>query len=391
MKVFVIPSWFPPNGGSFFLEQSIILNEKFEETVLYVEPISICEIIKKPLVIKKLFNIEEELIDGLKILRAFNLRVPKFWLPNIYIEQYAYIRLYKYAVKKYGKPNLLHVHSSIWGGWYAYKIKIKYKVPYIITEHRGRFVDNKYAQKENQLPTNFKKYLLKIFSNSSYICPVSSAMIDKIKYYSPDSRVKAIFNMVNEELFYYIKFRKRKKFTFIVVAGLIPLKGIDILLYSFKEVINRYSECELLIIGDGIEKDNLLKLNKKLNITQQVYFLGTQSRDMVSKYMKESHAFVLPTKYEAFGVVFAEALVVGLPVISTKKSGGPDDFINSKNGTLVEIDNINELSVAMKNMVKNYSKYNNKEIADNAKRLFGKEYFQKHYMEIYKKVVDAEC
>jgi len=389
MKVFVIPSWFPPNGGSFFLEQSIVLNEKFEEIVLYVEPISIREVIKNPLTIKKLFTIEEELIEGLKILRAFNLRVPKFWLPNIYIEQYAYIRLYKYAVKKYGRPNLLHVHSAIWGGWYAYKIKTKYKIPYIITEHRSRFVDNKYAQRENQLPFIFKQYLSKIFINSSYVCPVSSSMINKIKYYSSNSRVKSIFNMVNEKLFFYEEVKKREKFTFIVVAGLIPLKGIDILLYAFQKVVEEYPKLELLIIGDGIEKNNLLKISNELNITSQVYFLGSQSREFVAKYMKESHVFVLPTKYEAFGVVFAEALAVGLPVISTKNSGGPDDFINRENGILVEIDNINELSMAMKNMIENYSKYNNKEIANNTKKMFGKECFQNEYTKIYKEVVDA--
>ena len=389
MKVFVIPSWFPPNGGSFFLEQSIVLNEKFEEIVLYVEPISIREVIKNPLTIKKLFTIEEELIEGLKILRAFNLRVPKFWLPNIYIEQYAYIRLYKYAVKKYGRPNLLHVHSAIWGGWYAYKIKTKYKTPYIVTEHRSRFVDNKYAQRENQLPSIFKQYLSKIFINSSYVYPVSSSMINKIKYYSSNSRVKSIFNMVNEKLFFYEEVKKREKFTFIVVAGLIPLKGIDILLYAFQKVVEEYPKLELLIIGDGIEKNNLLKISNELNITSQVYFLGSQSREFVAKYMKESHVFVLPTKYEAFGVVFAEALAVGLPVISTKNSGGPDDFINRKNGILVDIDNINELSMAMKNMIKNYSKYNNKEIANNAKKMFGKECFQNEYTKIYKEAVDA--
>ncbi len=389
MKIFVIPSWFPPNGGSFFLEQSIVLNEKFEEIVLYVEPMSIREIIKNPLKIKKLFTIEEELIKGLKILRGFNLRVPKYCLPNIHIEQYAYMRLYRYAVKKYGKPNLLHVHSAIWGGWYAYKIKMKYKVPYIITEHRSRFVNNKYAQNENQLPNNYKKYLLKVFSNSSYICPVSSAMIDKIKYYSLDSKVKPIFNMVNEELFFYEEVNKREKFTFITVAGLISLKGIDTLLYAFQKVIEKYPKVELLIIGKGIEKNNLLKISNELNISSQVYFLGNQSRELVARYMKESNVFILPTKYEAFGVVFAEALAMGLPVISTKNSGGPDDFVNSKNGTLVEINNVNELSIAMHDIIENYSEYNNKEIANNAKRLFGKECFQNNYSKIYNKVIDA--
>jgi len=145
--------------------------------------------------------------------------------------------------------------------------------------------------------------------------------------------------------------KKREKFTFIVVAKLIPLKGIDILLYAFQKIVEEYPKSKLLIIGDGIEKNNLLKISNELNITSPVYFLGRQNREFVAKYMKEFHVFVLPTKYEAFGVVFVEVLTVGLPVISTKNYGEPDDFINRKNGILVDIDNINELSMAMKEMV----------------------------------------
>lgn len=385
MKIFVIPSWFPPNGGSFFLEQSIVLNEKFEEIILYVEPISIKEIIKNPLMIKKLFTTQEELVDGLKILRTFNLRVPKFWLPNIYIEQYVYIRLYRYAVKKYGKPNLLHVHSSIWGGWYAYKIKSKFKIPYIITEHRGRFVNNQYAQRENQLPDNFTKYLSKIFLNASCVCPVSSAMVEKIKYYDSRTKIKVIHNMVNEELFFYEGVKKRKKFTFIVVAGLIPIKGVDILLNAFQKVVTL--DCELLVIGDGTEKSKLLLLTNELKLNESVYFLDNQDRDKVAKFMKESHVFVLPTKYEAFGVVFAEALAVGLPVITTSGSGGPDDFITKENGMLVEIDNIEEFTKAMIKIKEDYFKYDVEKISNDAKRMFGKSNFQNQYDRIYNKVV----
>lgn len=390
MKIFVIPSWFPPNGGSFFLEQSKVLNEITEQIVLYVEPLSVKELIKSPFsTLKKLFTIKEENDNILKIIRTFNLRVPKFWLPNIHIEKFVYLRLYRYAKLKYGKPDLLHVHSSIWGGWYAYAIKNKYNIPYIITEHRGRFTDTKYAKMANQLPIQYDKYLNKIFSNASYICPVSTIMIKKILTYSNHKNIKPIYNLVNEELFYFDKqVKKRDRFTFITVAGLIPLKGIDILLKAFAQIETDY-DVELLIIGDGSERQKLVNFVQKNKLDKRVSFLGFQDRESVAKYMKESHVFVLPTKYEAFGVVFVEALACGLPLISTKNSGGPDDIINKENGLLVEIKNIKELYSAMIYMIKNYSKYNLEEIAKSAKKRFGKEYFQNSYKKIYQKVLNG--
>jgi glycosyltransferase involved in cell wall biosynthesis len=385
----VLPSWFPPNGGSFFLEQSTVLNEIAEEIVLYVEPISIKMLIKSPFKIKKLFLIQEEIVDGLKIIRGFNLRVPKLFLPNLYIEKFAYLKLYKYALKKYGKPDLIHVHSSIWGGWYAYWIKEIYNIPYIITEHRSRFVNNKYAKSFNQLPTTFDKYLNKIFSKATFILPVSDAMVDKIKTYSNNKNIFSIPNLVNEKLFYYDrKIQKNKKFTFISVAGLIPLKGIDILINAFKKLIDKNIDAKLIIIGDGSDTDKLKKLSTKLKLNDKVDFLGMKSREEVAKYMKSSHVFILPTKYEAFGVVFIEALSCGLPVVSTKNSGGPDSIVNKKNGLLVEIDNVEELANAMEYMYKNYSKYNNFKIAKEAKQKYGKESFKKVYEEVYKKVVN---
>jgi len=388
LRVFVIPSWFPPDGGSFFLEQSIVLNEVAEEIVLYIEPISIRKLFKNPFLIKKLFSIQEEMVDRLKIIRGYKLRIPKLFLPNLYIEKFAYLKLYKYALKKYGKPDLIHVHSSIWGGWYAYWIKKIHNIPYIITEHRGRFVNNKYAKSFNQLPTTFDKYLNKIFSNATFILPVSDAMVNKINAYSSNRNIFSIPNLVNERLFYYEELQKNKTFTFISVAGLIPLKGIDILINAFKKLIDKNIDAKLIIIGDGSEIKKLKKLTTKLRLNNKVNFLGKRDREEVAKYMKSSHVFVLPTKYEAFGVVFIEALSCGIPIISTKSSGGPDSIVNEKNGLLVEIGNVEELAKAMEHLYKNYSKYNNFEIAKEAKQKYGKESFKKVYDEVYKKVLN---
>ena len=385
----MLPSWFPPNGGSFFLEQSTVLNEIAEEIVLYVEPISIKMLIKNPFKIKKLFLIQEEIVDGLKIIRGFNLRVPKLFLPNLYIEKFAYLKLYKYALKKYGKPDLIHVHSSIWGGWYAYWIKKIYNIPYIITEHRGRFTNNSYIQKENLLPLKYSYFLKKTFSNSFDILPVSQGMKTKILEYSGRNKnIKIIHNMVNEN-FSYKQIEKYEVFTFVVVAGLNSGKAIDILLYALEKFsLKKTNSFQLLIIGSGDKQNSLKKLSIDLKLEKNIKFLGRRDRKEVVEYIQRSHIFVLPTRYEGFSVAIIEALFSGLPVITTKNVGGNNEAINEKNGLLVEVDNIEELANAMEYMYKNYSKYNNFEIAKEAKQKYGKESFKKAYQEVYQKVVN---
>ena len=389
--IFVIPSWYPPYGGSFFVEQTEVLNEISKQIVLYAHPIQFFDFIKKPIYyLKKLFKVFEENNNGVLIYRKYFLAIPYSLHLSIRLssEKRVYKQLYENAVSKINRPDLIHVHSSVWAGWSAFFLSKKHNIPYIITEHRGRFTNNKYIQEENQLPNSFNKYLSKVFSNSSYVCPVSSAMIDKIKEYCLNINIRPIHNMINEDLFFYEKIKKREKFTFIVVAGLLPSKGIDILLYAFEQTIKEFPNIELFVIGSGPEKDKLQIIIKELNIASKVFFLGHQSRELVAKYMKESHVFVLPTKYEGFSVAVAEALGCGVPVITTLGSGGADNFINSENGTLVEINNISQLSSAMKNMIKNYSKYDKKKIARDTKAKIGKEQFQKQYLQVYKKILN---
>ena len=72
--------------------------------------------------------------------------------------------------------------------------------------------------------------------------------------------------------------------------------------------------------------------------------------------------FVLPSRAETFGVVYIEAMAVGLPVIATK-CGGPEAFINQDNGLLINTDSLDELLNAMKYMYNNISSFDQFNIA----------------------------
>ena len=100
----------------------------------------------------------------------------------------------------------------------------------------------------------------------------------------------------------------------IAVGRLVPVKAYDILLRAFVGV-----DARLVIVGDGVERQNLERLSKELNVQHNVVFLG-QRKD-VAQLLQSSDLCVISSQREGFPLVMVEALQVGCPVISTEVSG----------------------------------------------------------------------
>ncbi len=144
-----------------------------------------------------------------------------------------------------------------------------------------------------------------------------------------------------------------EKFTLITAGRLVPLKGFDLTIKSFANFIKnqpmRAHQCELVIVGDGPESTNYRQLTKSLGIENQVRFINWIDRDRLMQLFKKSSAFIFPS-HEGAGMVVAEALSFGLPVICLDNCG-PGEFINSSCGIKVSYNGyqqtVKELTVAI--------------------------------------------
>lgn len=152
--------------------------------------------------------------------------------------------------------------------------------------------------------------------------------------------IRIVYNSVRPG---FRKIRTKKiKNSVLYVGRLSKEKRVDHLLKAFSTAHSKNPTLLLYVAGDGPEKQNLHALATELNVIRNVKFLGHLDTKDVILLMNKCEVFVLPTRYEGFGMVAIEAMRCGTPVIAMK-SGGPVTVVGDA-GILVEPDDVSELS-----------------------------------------------
>lgn len=120
------------------------------------------------------------------------------------------------------------------------------------------------------------------------------------------------------------------RFVLLVVAHLIPEKGVDVVLKALKALP---THVVLWIVGEGTERDSVEAMARQLNLKERVVFWGLQEN--VEPFMQAADCFVCPSLWgEAVGLVNLEALACGLPVIASAIGGIPEFIDEGETGFL---------------------------------------------------------
>ena len=379
MHIMFIPSWYSnvrnKVHGSFFKEQALELQKAgVKVTVAYNEvwPLTMLGKIHEEKGLK--YNVE----DGLKTYRYKNYNyIPKnplmFKVFNKRIE-----KLYKEIVKKEGAIDIIHAQSSLWGGISAAYIAEKYNIPLVITEHssveRGPYV------KKSYIP-----FICDSYKKAQKVITVGNGLKNEIESLSGRQDIEVIGNLVDLSKFTIKKRIKNEKFIFFSLAFLEGEKGFDTLIKSFAKKF-KDKEAVLYIGGDGSQRSWLEALTVENGVKDQIIFLGALSRDDVSKWMNKCDCFVLPSRYETFGVVYIEALASGRPVIGAL-NGGAEDIINNLNGYLIPIDDIDILAEKMIEVYDNIESYDEEEIRIDCLKRFSPKVIVNKIISVYKEVL----
>tara|TARA_B100001057_G_scaffold500744_1_gene617524 strand:+ start:6465 stop:7622 length:1158 start_codon:yes stop_codon:yes gene_type:complete len=175
-----------------------------------------------------------------------------------------------------------------------------------------------------------------------------SSKIDMITCPSIELKSKLIkLKILNEIKIFYLpdavinisKFRKQlntniqlknlfsgENTVFLAAGRLTKQKNFEYLIEEFSKFYFENKNSRLVILGDGEEKQKLKKSINEKKLNNVIYLLGKVEN--VTRYMKDSHAFILSSKWEEMGFVIIEAALSNLFIISSNCPNGPSEFLN---------------------------------------------------------------
>jgi glycosyltransferase involved in cell wall biosynthesis len=176
----------------------------------------------------------------------------------------------------------------------------------------------------------------------------------------------------------------------LFVGSLIERKGVNFLLQAWAQVAADFPAHQLLIIGEGSQKDILVDLARALGIAQRVRFLGPQSPLQVSEWMRQAQLFVLPSLEEGQGVVLVEALASGTPCIGSNVGGIPD-VITPDVGILVPPCDVGALANAVRQILNNQEHWEqlSAQARQRAVEHYSWDVIGKRLMNIYRSVISS--
>jgi glycosyltransferase involved in cell wall biosynthesis len=114
------------------------------------------------------------------------------------------------------------------------------------------------------------------------------------------------------------------------IGRLVPQKDYPTLLNAFSNVLKSVPDIDLYIVGEGHLQKDLIELSKTLGINDKVYWLG--KTEYVKEFLSKIDLFILPSKYEGFGLVLLEAMVAKKPIIAANNSAIPEVLGKSYEG-----------------------------------------------------------
>src|SRR5260370_37283340 len=126
-------------------------------------------------------------------------------------------------------------------------------------------------------------------------------------------------------------------------------KGLDALIKAFAQIRADHRGARLVVVGGGDGLPAFQELASREGVTAEVDFAGRVTDEALAQYYKLASVFAMPStnRSEGFGMVFAEAGAVGVPVVGTRVGGRPYAIDDGKTGLLVQPGSVGALAGAL--------------------------------------------
>ena len=383
-KLLFVPSWYPnpkdPISGVFIQEQAVALSKQYDVAVLIPEMAAWRNVFNKAAGEKSIKKIQE----GLPVYCEYALPLIPHGPESIAWDTFrrAAHKGFRRVLKQWGRPDLIHAHVVLQGGWSALKVAQRYGIPIVLTEHSSPFS----MHLESELSERLARETL---TNVNKLIAISPALAKELLDFQPGLHIDIIGESVRTDFFVPandLHQEKRIGKRFFVAARLAQQKGLDNLIEAVHLLRqNGLNSFELVIGGEGPDRQKLEQLVKTLDVAEYCQFLGALTREQVRQSMQNCDVFVLPSLHESFGVVLGEAMACGKPVIATR-CGGPEFVVNEETGVLVEVAKPGAVADAMADFINDRISFNPEAVRNSVVNRFSPEAFVRNVTAVYEQI-----
>ena len=360
----ITPSFFPVRGGTEQVVYEVGRRMAEKNQVIIVTP-------------KVRGALYLEQFEKMKIYRFPTLRLPVL---NALSAQLVLLFFLPYVLKK-EKIELIHMYHVYQLGGAAVLIKKLLRIP-LFTYLIGWDTYDPIRP----VPRLLWPYIAWVLNSSEKVCTSCRSMRENAQKqgYRNEKEILLIPHGTNmpEMTMKQIDVRARhaignEKIVFSL-QRLFPRKGLEYLIQAIPQVIKKHPAVRFIIGGKGPEREKLEKQAQELGISEKIVFAGFIPDDELKAYYAAADLFALPSLYEGFGVVYVDALMNGVPIVTTR-CGGPEDIVREENGFLVPIRDEKAFAEALIAALE--KKWDSRQIKKGAKR-----YGWKNVIEEYKNV-----
>lgn len=375
LHILFLPSWFPvkqdPLNGVFNRELAELLSTQHQISLLHI-------------VFAEVSQIE---ITHTKVNGNYNEIVA--YLPNKgnpILRQWRYFRTFfqqARAIRQaHGKPDILHVLVAWKMGLPAFMLKLRHRIPLLITEH---FTG--YMPQDGQLK-GYKKWWSYLFlKNANRVVTVSESL-EKVLRHNKVKRIQTIHNRIHD-LFLNHKINQKEPsnpYTFIHISNFNDRqKQTSLIADTFIALHKKHPNTLLKLMVPTVAFE---EFQQSRNLTQHSGIVHVEQGKPRKEFLVElerADILVSYSLYETFGLTIAEALCIGLPVIYTK-CGGPENYVEGRMGMEVDPLDTQSLYNAMEKAMLEHP-FSADEIGEIARSKFGSNAILMEYNKVYSQLI----
>lgn len=352
MRILFFNYEYPPLGGGAANATFCILKEFAKDSALEVD-----------LITSSIGNSYELQLVG-KNIRIHRLPIGKN-PQNLHFQSQKDLLMYAWKAYFFGKKligelekrqqkyDLSHSFFSVPCGFVSLLLKRKYDLPYIVSL-RGSDVPG-YSDRFKLIYAILRPLIRLIWQEADTVVSNSQGLKDLALETDKKQKIDIIFNGINTADFCPNEALKRRD-KFIITPGasrITARKGLKYLIEAVSALVPKYPHIFLRIMGEGNEKEALLKLVAERKLEEQVQFIGRIPREDVIPYYQEASVFVLPSLNEGMSNAMLEALAAGLPIVATQ-TGGTDELVkDGENGFVVRMKDSVDLAEKIEKLLQN--------------------------------------